>query len=173
MTTHDDEVDHPYRRATDDIHQQFDVEDGKVVRHAVEQVERSARRARWLGNSIVFVGVLVMLGSAFINVYVGVQIRGLVQRAVTEQQEEEVDAAKEAEAIGTIMTCILGQFAEHRAASKDFFDQSSRVHGFVHGLPQPPYEESAPYNPETTRVACEKSLHVLNGDPPPSVRPER
>lgn len=149
---------------------QFDPEDSQVVRKAVMDVERSARLARWFGTGLLLIGVLAMMASAVATVYMGVQVRGLLQEAVEEREEEArlreqeearrtKEARREAELVNDIMTCLLGQFAEHRHASREFFNQSARHHGFpAVSVPAP----TVPYNHDKVQMACDRSIRKLD-----------
>lgn len=141
---------------------QFDDEDGAVVRRAAQELEHKARLARAFGLGLVAIGVLALVTLAGATLYQGAQVRGLVKRAVVEAEGRNREQAEGAVLLGNIMTCILGQFAEHRDASRADHQDLARLAGarspLTHGgTPGPPE-----YNHETVTKACEATTATLN-----------
>lgn len=104
-------------------------EGNDAVREVSRDLEKTARLARWFGLGLIFIGVMAMLVTSFVTIYVGAQVRSLVRQAVAEQDRLARDAEREAQLVGDIMGCILGQFAEHRAASREHYDAQAQAHG--------------------------------------------
>jgi hypothetical protein len=154
------------------------ITDNDAVRNVAAELYRSARLARWFGLGLVFVGVLAMIGSAAATVWMGDQVRTLLDDAVEQAQRRTDEQERGAVLLGDIMTCILGQFAEHREASRAdhqdiarFFGEPPLTHG---GTPGPPQ-----YDHDAVTKACDATTRTLNSgqkdplDPlkPPGVKP--
>lgn len=137
------------------------ITDNDAVRKATAKLDHSARLARWFGTGLLAIGTTAMLLAAAATVYVGVQVRTLVQGAVEEQQRVALEDEEEQKLIGTIMACILGQFAEHRTASREFFERSLAERGV------PPLATSPPdlsYDPAKVLTACDETTRLLAED---------
>lgn len=133
--------------------------DNDTVRNAAHDVARSARRARWFGLGLIAVGVMAMLVAAAGTIFMGSQVRTLVRGAVAEQTEQQAETEREAQLVNDIMTCILGQFAEHRAASREFFNQAADTHGF--SRPTAPQSPTG-HDPMKVQEACDRTVRKLD-----------
>lgn len=133
--------------------------DNNTVRNVAHDVARSARRARWIGLGLIAVGAMAMLVAAAGTIFMGSQVRTLVRGAVAEQAEQQAEAEREARLVNDIMACILGQFAEHRAASREFFNQAADAHRF----PRPAAAQNPTgHDPAKVQEACDRTLRKLD-----------
>ena len=125
------------------------------AKEAVKRIERDSRLARRFGFALSAMGTVVLFCTAIGTIYIGVGVRDLLRERVVNAERIAIEQKQAVDFTTAVLDCILGQFAEHRLASRYDIEQSARAHGYA--PPTTPAPEPT-FDHDKIARACARAL---------------